>query len=86
MIISNKIEKIIVNTFDVSSIEIIDETHKHRGHPQSSGGHFKLIMISNDFKGLSLIERHRMIYKALDSMMKKEIHALSIHVKTTEEI
>ena len=83
--ISDIIKKKITDNFDVLSIEIIDETNKHRGHPQSSGGHFKLMIISDDFKGHSLIERHRMIYKILGNMIKKEIHALSINAKTREE-
>ena len=83
--IADIIKKKITDDFDVLSIEIIDETDRHRGHPQSSGGHFKLMIISDDFKGHSLIERHRMIYKTLGNMIKKEIHALSINAKTREE-
>ncbi len=80
------IKQKLVDALDVSTIEIIDQTHKHQGHPQSSGGHFRLIIVSSNFEGLSLIERHRLIYKVLDSMMKKEIHALSISAKIPAEI
>ena len=84
--LSDTIKQKLVDALDVSSIEIIDETHKHKGHPQSSGGHFRLIIVSRNFEGLSLIERHRLIYKTLGSMMKKEIHALSINAKIPAEI
>ena len=67
------ITKKLKDEINVSSIDIIDQTHKHKGHPQSSGGHFRLSIVSSDFEGLSLIERHRSIYKVLDGMMKKEI-------------
>ena len=70
---------------NIIHLDIIDETYKHAGHPQSSGGHFKLKIVSDDFKGKSLIERHRMIYGILAEMIKNEIHALSIDAKTSEE-
>ena len=84
--LSDTIKQKLVDALNVSSIEIIDQTHQHKGHPQSSGGHFRLIIVSANFEGLSLIERHRLIYKILESMMKKEIHALSISAKTRAEI
>ena len=84
--LSDTIKQKLVDALDVSSIEIIDETHKHKGHPQSSGGHFRLIIVSSSFEDFSLIERHRLIYKILDNMMKKEIHALSISANTPAEI
>ena len=84
--LSDTIKQKLVDALDVSSIEIIDETHKHKGHPQSSGGHFRLRIVSRSFEDFSLIERHRLIYKILDNMMKKEIHALSIIAKTPTEI
>ena len=33
------------------------------------------------FKGISLLERHRMIYDVLNEEMKSIIHALSIEAK-----
>jgi len=60
-------------------IEIEDQGYLHVGHAGAkSGGHFKLIIISECFKNKSLIERHKIIYDTLGSLMKTEIHALSI--------
>ena len=80
-----KIESKLNAKLNIHSLEIIDDSHKHANHIQSSGGHFKVIIISNDFKDKSLIERHRMVYAILDEMLKKEIHALSIEARTAEE-
>ena len=83
--IIDQIKSLLLEKIDISKLDIIDETHKHHNHPQSNGGHFKLSIISSDFKSKSLIQRHRMIYSILGSMIKNEIHALSINAKTPEE-
>ena len=85
-IMNYDIERKLIDTFDVSSIEIIDETHKHNKHPQSNGFHIKLEIVSKDFESMNLVERHRLIYNILDSMIKKEIHAISINAKTPKEV
>jgi len=75
-----KIRQLLEEALSPTSIEIIDESHKHIGHAGAAagGGHFKVIIIAEKFTGLRLIARHQLIYQALDSMMKSEIHALSI--------
>ena len=49
--------------------------------------HFNIQVISDMFKGKNLLDRHRMIYQALDKPMKDgRIHALEIQAKTTDEL
>ena len=84
--IIERIKELLDKELDIHHIEILDDSSKHRNHPQSNGGgHFQLTIISSDFESKSLIQRHRVIYRILGSMIKKEIHALSIHAKTPEE-
>ena len=83
--LSDKIKLKLSEGLNIISLEIIDESHKHANHAQSNGGHFKVRIISDDFKDKSLIERHRMVYSILDEMIKKEIHAISIEARTTQE-
>ena len=48
--------------------------------------HFNIQVVSDMFKGKNLLDRHRMIYQALDEPMKDgRIHALEIQAKTTDE-
>jgi stress-induced morphogen len=48
--------------------------------------HLKVVVISAAFAGKNLLDRHRMIYQALDVPMKDgRIHALEITAKTTDE-
>lgn len=73
--------------FVVENLYIEDESHLHAGHAgaASGGGHFKLTIISQDFKGLSPVARHRAVYAALNEHIPQEIHALTIIAKTPDE-
>ncbi len=70
---------------NIQRLDIIDESHKHVNHSQSNGGHFKVLIISDDFKDINLIGRHKMIYSALGDLIKTKIHAISINAKTPDE-
>jgi BolA protein len=74
------IEQRLRNALSVDSIEIVDESHLHVGHPgaASGGGHFQVTIVADNFDGLSTLARHRLIYDALGDAMQTEIHALSI--------
>jgi stress-induced morphogen len=48
--------------------------------------HLKVTIVSNAFEGKNLLDRHRLIYQALDAPMKDgRIHALELTAKTTAE-
>ncbi|HKQ34731.1 MAG TPA: BolA family protein [Nitrospiraceae bacterium] len=48
--------------------------------------HLKVVVISAAFAGKNLLDRHRLVYQALDGPMKDgRIHALEITAKTTDE-
>jgi BolA protein len=62
-------------------LEVLDEGHKHAGHANAGKGHFHVRIVSPAFAGLSPIRRHRMVYAALEGLMDRGIHALSIDAK-----
>ncbi len=70
------------------SLEIIDESAQHVGHPgaQAGGGHFEVIIVSAAFAGKGLLQRHRMVYDALASSLHHDIHALSIKAYAPDEL
>lgn len=63
-----------------SRLDIIDESHLHAGHEGSKGGagHYRVIIASKQFAGLSLLARHRLVYDRLHDLIPFPIHALAI--------
>ena len=63
-------------------VEIIDESHLHRGHKAAGGGgHYSIVVVSPKFENLNVMERIRLVHKALDHEMTgtpKLIHALQV--------
>jgi stress-induced morphogen len=48
--------------------------------------HLKVTVVSDAFQGKNLLDRHRMIYQALDGPMKDgRIHALELTARTRGE-
>lgn len=71
--------------FAPTSLEIIDESHKHAGHASAKGGgHFIIQIVSPAFAGKSPVQRHRMVFEAMGDLMHSEVHALSIQADTPQ--
>ncbi len=70
------------------AVEITDESGQHIGHEgaKGGGGHYRLLLVSPRFRGVALPARHRMVYDALGTLMRTEIHALAIKAYAPEEI
>jgi acid stress-induced BolA-like protein IbaG/YrbA len=49
------------------------------------GQHFEALIVSEAFRGLARLARHRLVYAALGDRMRAEIHALSMQTLTPEE-
>jgi BolA protein len=70
----------LVARFAPVSLVIQDESHRHAGHAGAAGGqgHYRVRIVSEAFRGLSAIARHRLVYEAVDDLLKSDIHALAI--------
>jgi BolA protein len=70
------------------TIEILDDSAQHAGHPGAAGGggHYRLRLASPAFTGRSRMERHRLVYDALADLMQREVHALSMTLLAPDEI
>jgi BolA protein len=69
------------------SLEIIDDSAKHAGHAGArEGGHFRVVLVAEAFRGRSQLERHRLVYAAVAPLMGQGVHALSIIARTPDEI
>ena len=68
--------------FQESEIEIVNDSEAHRGHGGYSDGetHFKLIIKSPKFIGMSRLQRHRAVHEALGPDLISQIHALELQL------
>tara|TARA_R110002111_G_scaffold149729_5_gene216732 strand:- start:295 stop:567 length:273 start_codon:yes stop_codon:yes gene_type:complete len=67
-------------------MHIEDDSALHVGHAgNTGGGHYTLTIVSEQFEGLPLLKRHRLVYAMTASLMKSDIHALSIKAFTPAE-
>jgi len=88
MTIEQEIKKIIEAQFTPTHLEVINESHKHAGHAGDDGSgqtHFKLIVVSTGFQGLSRVERQKEVNKTLISLFDRGLHALSMRLLSPEE-
>ena len=64
-------------------LEVENESHMHNVAPGSES-HFKVTIVSDEFKGQMLVKRHRMVNKVLEQELQ-QIHALALHTMTPDE-
>lgn len=68
---------------NISHLVITDDSHRHR---EGKDSHFTLHIVSDDFTGERLIERHKKVKNILkEEGVMSSIHALSIKTDTVEE-
>lgn len=77
--IRNRLEDSLQPVF----IDVIDESFMHNV-PKGAQSHFKLILVSDTFEGVPLVERHRTIDRML-AELRPLIHALSLKLYTRTE-
>ena len=70
------------------TLEVGDQSRLHAGHAgaASGGGHYDVTIVSERFRGLNQLARHRLVYTALSDLMGGRIHALAITALAPDEI
>lgn len=68
-------------------LQVEDQSHLHAGHAgaRDGRGHFRVEIVAPVFSGKNRIQRHRMVYDALDKLLQTDIHALSIDARAPED-
>lgn len=74
--------------FSPIELEVVDDSHRHRGHPgaRDGRGHFRVRIVSDRFEGLPRLARHRLVYAAMGALMETDIHALNIEAISENEL
>ncbi|KAI9261159.1 bola protein [Sporodiniella umbellata] len=85
------IETKVTEALNPAKLELVNESHLHAHHEAMKGvankeTHFKIFVVSDEFQGKSLMQRHRLIYNLLnDELQNQGLHALTIKAKTKAE-
>lgn len=89
MSVAARIRDKLTARFAPEELEVLDESHLHKGHPGSRPGgesHFRIRIVARAFESASRIERQRAIHSALKEELSGPVHALAITALAPEEI
>ena len=64
-------------------VEVEDESRLHVGHG-ASGGHYRAVVVSARFTGLSRVAAQRLVFEALGDWLDGPIHAFAVRTFTPE--
>jgi BolA protein len=82
-----RIESQLRETLQPSRLEVFDDSARHAGHAGAQPGgetHYRVIVVSERFHGLSRVECQRLVYAALGNELRSGLHALQISASAPE--
>lgn len=82
--VAQTIDQKLTESFSPTHLEVLNESHRHHVPPNSET-HFKVVVVSDEFDGLRLLARHRLVNNCLADELANGVHALSIHTFTQSE-
>ena len=88
MSVESSIREKLVQAFQPTRLEVLNESHLHAGHHGSPGtgeSHFRVLVVSPRFTGKSRLERHRLVNQTLAAELSGKVHALAIEAYAPEE-
>jgi stress-induced morphogen len=77
-ITAEEIHSLITQAIPDSQVQVRDTT--------GGGDHYEALVVSSSFSGKNKVNRHRMVYGALQDAMVQRIHALALTTLTPEEL
>ncbi|KAF0809206.1 bolA protein [Alcanivorax sp. S71-1-4] len=77
------IERKVRDGLSVAHLALENESHMHSGPATDS--HFRMVVVSDAFDGLRLVQRHQRIYALVAEELAGPVHALALHTFTPAE-
>ena len=72
------------DSLEPEHLEVLNESHMHKVAPGSET-HFRVVVVSEKFRGESRVGRHRMINALLSEELSGGVHALAIETYVSEQ-
>lgn len=82
--VQQTIQQKLAADFQPAHLEVVNESHQH-SVPAGSESHFKVVLVTSQFEGKSLVARHRAVYSAVAAELASGVHALALHTYTPDE-
>lgn len=94
MLVEETIRRKLNQAFAPLQLAIENESAKHAGHRAMLDGntaakgesHFRVVIVSEAFRGKSRLDRHRLVNEALAEELRGRIHALAIRAHAPDEV
>ena len=84
MVIENRLREKIAQSFSPEVLALENESHMH-SVPENSETHFKLLLVSDHFAGMSRVQRQRAVNEVIRDELEGAVHAFAQRVYTVEE-
>lgn len=88
MKMQENIEQKLEIELEPSMLEVVNESHLHAGHLQTTSKetHFRVRAVADKFENVSAVKRHQMVYGVLADEFEAGLHALALELKAPSEI
>ena len=73
----NSIKRLIEQALPGAQVEVTDLV--------GDGDHLQAVVVAEQFRGISLVKQHQMVYSALQEELKEKLHALALKTYTPEQ-
>ncbi|MEM8555101.1 MAG: BolA family protein [Pseudomonadota bacterium] len=81
--VAEEIRSKLTDAFTPTSLDVINESHKHAGHSGDDGtgeSHFRIAIAAPAFADMSRVARHRAVYGALGKDLTDRVHAIALDI------
>lgn len=82
--IESKLIALLQESFSPEHLELNNESHMH-SVPPGAESHFRAVIVSVTFEGISRVERSRAVFKCIDECLKAGVHAFTMRALTPAE-
>lgn len=84
MNIEQIINQKLTSAIACDTLEVLNESHAHNV-AKGSETHFKVTLVSPEFKEMLAVKRHQKIYGILQDELQQGVHALALHLYSPQE-
>ncbi|MDE0119756.1 MAG: BolA family transcriptional regulator [Bdellovibrionales bacterium] len=84
MSVEQQIRDKLTSHLQIELLEVVNESPYHQV-PEGAETHFRVLIVSKDFKDLSTVKRHQKVYQILKEELHGPVHAFSQKTLTPEE-